>query len=267
MKLKVLSASSETTKDIELPKQFEEPVSAPLIKRAVLALQAGERQAYGADPRAGLQHSANVSRRRHDYRGAYGLGVSRVPRKVMSRRGTQMNWEGAEAPGTKGGRRAHPPKATKNWEQKINKKERRKAIRSALAATVDSELVSEHHKVPKNYPFVVDGKFESLSKTKDVKAALEKFNLSEELARVSKRTIRAGKGTMRSRRYRTKTGPLLVVSKESPLTKAARNIPGVEVTVVDSLNAQLLAPGREPGRLTIFTEDAITRIGKESLFV
>ena len=47
-----------------------------------------------------------------------------------------MNWVGAFAPGTVGGRRAHPPKSEKIWSKKINKKENAKAIRSAISATL-----------------------------------------------------------------------------------------------------------------------------------
>ena len=84
-----------------------------LIKRAVLTLQNNKRQRYGANPEAGKKVSAALSKRRRKYRGSYGHGISRVPRKILSRRGTSMNWQGAFAPGTVGGRRAHPPKAEK----------------------------------------------------------------------------------------------------------------------------------------------------------
>ena len=42
----------------------------------------------------------------------------------MSRSGTRLNFTGAFAPGTVGGRRAHPPKAEKNWQEKVNKKDK-----------------------------------------------------------------------------------------------------------------------------------------------
>ena len=38
-----------------------------------------------------------------------------------------MNWVGAFAPGTVGGRKAHAPNAEKIFDKKINKKENRKA--------------------------------------------------------------------------------------------------------------------------------------------
>jgi ribosomal protein L4 len=67
------------------------------------------------------------------------------------------------------------------------------------------------------------------------------------------RKIRAGKGKIRGRKYRTPTGPLLVVGEDKGISLGARNHPGVDVVVVDNINAELLAPGTHPGRLTVFT--------------
>src|SRR3989338_11129595 len=143
MKLKVISPEGKEDGSVTLPTQFSEEVRSDLIKRAVLAIQSHNRQPYGASPEAGKRASAKLSRRRRNYRGSYGLGISRVPRKIFSRRGTRMNWQGAFAPGTVGGRRAHPPKAEKIWWQNINKKERKMAIRSAMAATINKEAVTK----------------------------------------------------------------------------------------------------------------------------
>lgn len=266
MKCKVISLENTEVKEIDLPSQFNEPISPALIARAVVTDQANTRQAYGAHPEAGMRGSTKVSRRRHQYRGSYGYGISRVPRKILSRRGTQFNWEGAQAPGTKGGRRAHPPKAEKIWGLKLNKKERKKAIRSALAATMSPEFVGAKHVIPKTFPFIVDNAIEKSEKTKDVKNTLQKLQLSDELVRVSKKQVRAGRGTMRGRKYKKKVGPLLVVSNEASVEKAARNIPGVQIVRVEELTPVMLAPGREPGRLTLFTEAAIQKMQKEALF-
>ncbi|MBW2983678.1 50S ribosomal protein L4 [Candidatus Woesearchaeota archaeon] len=268
MKVSVISASKEKKKEIELPSQFNEEVRADIILRAVLAIQSNRRQRYGASPEAGKRASAVISRRRHDYRGAYGHGISRVPRKILTRRGTRMYWVGAFAPGTVGGRRAHPPKASKVYSQKINKKERRKAIRSAIAASIIKELVEQRgHKVPNDYPFVLESKIEDIKKTKDIKSTLEKIGLKEELKRASIKTIRAGKGKSRGRKYKKRAGPLLVVSKECSLMSSASNIPGINIVEVKNINAELLAPGAVPGRLTLWSEAAIEKLGKEKLFM
>lgn len=267
MKLSIINASKTEVSKRDLPAQFSEPIRSDLIKRAVLTIDANSRQPYGADPMAGKRASAELSRRRHDYRGSYGHGISRVPRKILSRRGTRMNWVGAFAPGTVKGRRAHPPKAEKVWSQKLNIKERRKAIRSALAATIHKELVSKRgHLLPDTYPFILDNSFEAIGKTKDIETALNKIGLKAELERVKEKKVRPGRGTMRGRKYRRKVGPLIVVSDKCKLMEAAKNIAGVNIVKVDKLNAKHLAPGVQAGRLTFFTAAAMDRIEKDMLF-
>ena len=266
MKVKVFSSQGEKG-SVELPAQFNEPVRAEVIKRAVLALQSHKRQPYGADPLAGKRFSVKLSRRRRDYKGSYGKGISRVPRKTLSRNGSQMYWVGAFAPGTVGGRRAHPPKIEKVWSQKVNDKERKLAIRSALSASVLKDwVVKRGHVLPPTYPFIISNEAEELQKTKDVKSLLEKFGFEKELERTTEKKIRAGKGKNRGRPYNKKTGILLVVSQKCPLSSSARNIPGVDVVPVNAINAELLAPGTIPGRLTLYTQKAIERIQKENLF-
>ncbi len=251
----------------ELPRQFQEPVRPDIIKRAVLVSYANARQPYGASPTAGIRHSAFVSKRRRKYKTTYGIGQSRTPRKVMSVRGTRFNWVGAFAPQTVGGRRAHPAKATKVWKVPLNKKERRKAIRSALAATMDKALVSMKHQMPQHYPFLVESKIEAIGKTKEAFTTLQALGFKEELARCEHITVRPGRGKMRGRRYKRKVGPLFVVSGKCKFEQSARNIPGCQVVLVKNMNAALLAPGAVPGRMTIFTDKAIDIIEKEHLFV
>ena len=131
MKTSLLNLEGKKIGTVELPAQFNESYHPDLIKRAVLAINANSRQAYGTFKQAGTRPSISLSRRRHVYKTTYGFGISRAPRKIISGRGSRFNWVGAFAPGTVSGRRAHPPKAEKIWEVKINKKERKKAIRSA----------------------------------------------------------------------------------------------------------------------------------------
>lgn len=267
-KLKIITAKNAEAGTIDLPKQFQEPVRDDLITRAVLALQASGRQPYGGYGDAGMRHSTRVSRRRRDYRGSYGMGISRVPRKVLSARGRRMSWVGALAAGTVGGRRAHPPKPYKVWDQKINTVENRKAIRAALAATMNPELVSARgHKIPKLFPFVIDNDFETITKTSDLEKSLLDLGFADELERAGITRIRAGKGKMRGRRYKTPTSILFVVSKDATaLVKAASNMPGIEVVAVHRVNAELLAPGAHPGRLTLYTKAAVERLAAEHLF-
>lgn len=268
MKLPILSSDKNKTGEKQIPLQFAEQYRPDLIRRAVLALESAARQLYGADQEAGLRHSSTVSKRRRNYRGCYGIGIGRVNRKVHSRRGTRMNWVGAFSPQTVGGHRAHPPKAFKVWEQKINAKENRKAIRSAMAATLNKELVAQRgHHVPAMYPFFVSSSFESLAKTQDVEKALLSLGFEQELERSCQKKVRAGKGKWRGRRYQKKKGILIVVSGNCPLSTAGRNVAGVDVVPAQSLNARLLAPGALPGRVTLWTEKALELIDTKKLFL
>ena len=267
MKLDILDVMSNKIGEIELPIQFYESFRPDLIKRAVLAIQSHKRSDYSSSEEAGKRSSAKLSRRRRDYRGSYGIGISRVPRKIMTRRGTRMNWVGAFAPGTVGGRRAHPPKSEKIWWKKINDKERTKAIRSAIAATILKEIILQRgHILPDKYPFILDDKFEQIDKTKKIIDVFKKLGLERELKRVEDKKVRAGRGKSRGRKYKRKKGPLVVVSRKDKLSAAVTNIPGIEIVEVKNLNAELLAPGAQAGRLTLWTKAAISVLEKENLF-
>ncbi len=267
--MKIYDAHGKETGTVNLPQQFKEEVRADLISRAVLVVQSNNRQRYGAFLDAGKRPSVRVSKRRRNYRTSYGIGMARTPQKVMSVRGTRFNWVGAFAPNTVKGRAAHPPKSSKDWAQKINKKENKKAIRSAISATLSPELVkSRGHIVPKTYPFALDDGVVNVSKTKEIIEILSNLGFAEELKRNDKRKIRAGIGKMRGRKYITRKTLLLVVcDKRCALAKAASNIAGVDVINAANLNAELLAPGCMPGRATLFTKEAIEKISKDKLFM
>lgn len=266
MKADVLSLDGKKVKSIDLPEQFQEPFRPDLIKRAVLAVQSHKRQAYGAKVGAGMRQSAKLSRRRRQFKTSYGKGISRVPRKIMSRRGLNFNWVGAVAPGMVGGRKAHPPKAEKVWDHKLNIKEKKKAIRCAISATAMQEVVMQRQHVSVKVPYVLESKLEDIKKTQELESILGKIGLAAGAERGKERTVRSGQGKSRGRKYRKKKGVLFIVSKKCALLEAASNIGG-EVVVVDSLNTELLAPGTHAGRLTVWTDQAIERLAKEKLFM
>jgi large subunit ribosomal protein L4e len=264
MKIPVFDKTGKETSKKELPSQFNEEIRLDLISKAVLTVQANSRQPYGSDPDAGMMVSAKLSRRRRDYKGSYGIGIARSPRKIMSHRGTRFNWVGALAPNTVGGRRAHPPKAERIWAKKLNTKERRFALRSALAATMHRDIVKNRgHILPVTFPFILSNDVEDIKKTKDVLDLLIALGFKEELDRTKDKVHRAGKGKHRGRPYKIKKSVLFVVSKKCDLNKAAANVSGVDVVNPDHLNAELLAPGCAIGRLTLYTEGAIDGIAKK----
>ena len=256
MKADILSLEGKKIKSIDLPSQFSEEYRSDLINRAVLAIFSHKRQSYGAFERAGKQQSAKLSRRRHNYKTAYGIGISRVPRKVMSRRGTRFNWVGAEVSGTVGGRRAHPPQVDGMLARnKINKKEMKIALISSLSASANEKEVQRKYetlrdKKIKNLPIIVDGKITSL-KTKELIQSLRKIlNEMFEVA-LQKRSVRSGKGKMRGRKYK-KTAGLLIVTGE----KENMKVSGVDVKKSNNLGVIDLASGG-PGRIVVYTEQAV----------
>ena len=267
MKTDVYNIEGKKIKKIDLPRQFDEPVRDDIIRRAVLAVQSAKRNPYGVKEDAGKRASAKLSKRRRSYKTSYGKGISRVPRKILLKRGQHFVWVGAFAPGTVGGRRAHPPKPEKIWIRKINRKERRKAIRSALNAATNLEIVKKRGHRVDYLPLVVESKIENINKTNEVEKILISLGLGKELERIKNKSIRAGRGKSRGRKYKRKKGPLIVISKDCPLCKSARNILGIDICFVKNLNAELLAPGAIPGRLTIFTEDAIRLFDEKKLFL
>jgi large subunit ribosomal protein L4e len=250
----------------DLPVQFQERVRPDIIKRADLSIKSKKRQSYGADPRAGLKHVTRLIKRNNAFRTQKGRGFSRTPKKAMLSRGSQFMWEGGEAPNTRGGRRAHAPTAEKDFSENINDNERRKAIRSAIAASADADEVQKNHHYEGDVP-LVESDLESFERTSELKEHLEDLGLEEELERCGVRKVRAGRGTSRGRKYRTRQGPLLVVAEDDGIFDAASNIPGVEVSLVENLNAELLSHGGRPGRLCVYSESALEKLDEEQLFV
>ncbi len=230
-----------------------------IFKKAVFSENSMFKQSYGSDPMAGKNHAINVSKRRKGFRSTYGRGGSRTPKKAMWSRGTQFRFVGAFAPNTVGGRKAHPPKAEKNIIKNMNNKEWLKALETGVLASFDRSIVeSNGQRIPSNYPFILDSSLEDLNKTAEVKTFLESIGFKDEIERISTRKVRAGKGTMRNRTYRTKRGPILVVSSiEKPLLKSARNIKGFEVVTPEFLMVSDFGMSEKPGRAVLFTKDAI----------
>ena len=58
-------------------------------------------------------------------------------------------------------------------------------------------------------------------------------------------------------------GPLLIVGNNNcDLIKAGNNVQGATIVEVKKLTTELLAPGTHPGRLTIWTDDAIKTLNE-----
>jgi large subunit ribosomal protein L4e len=236
----------------DLPAVFSTPLRPDVVKRAVLSIQSMRLQRQGRDPLAGKRTSA-------ESRGT-GMAIARVPR-IKGGAGTA-----AFAPGTVGGRQAHPPVVEKIIVKRISKKEKQLGLFSAIAATASKEVVSSRgHAIADvpQIPLVVSDAIESLTKTKDVEEALIHLGILSDIYRVREsRNIRAGKGKLRGRKNKQAVGPLIVVAEGKGLVEAASNIPGVDVVTVKNLNAEVLAPGTHLGRLTVWTSGALEQLDK-----
>ncbi len=246
MKAKVYGLDGTVTDERTLPAAFEQGYRPDVIRKAFNVMRANARQPYGVNERAGKQHPVEPW--------SPGRGVSRVPRLTQGRRAAFM-------PGTVGGRTAHPPKPEKNWGKKINKKEKALARYAALAATASPELVAKRgHRFGEDVtlPLVVDSAFEQLTRTKDMIEALQKLGVYDDVERARQgRHIRAGTGKRRGRKYKTPRSILIVAGDTENVKKAAGNLIGVDVVTPQQLNVLHLAPGGDPGRLTIFTVNAL----------
>ena len=72
----------------------------------------------------------------------------------------------------------------------------------------------QNSRVPE-FPLVVDDAVQGMTKTKDAVGALRHLEAWEDVERVkSSRTMRAGRGKMRNRRFVQKRGPLIIYEKE-----------------------------------------------------
>ena len=249
VKVNIYKTDGTTTDKIDLPKVFETPYRPDIIRKSFNAMHSNKRQAYGADPLAGTkQATASVGK---------GRGQSRVPRLTQGRRA-------ALAPCVVGGRRAHPPKPERVWKEKMNKKEKMLAKNSALAATADKEIVTKrghqfNDKV--TLPIIVDDKFETIKKTKDVISALDKIGVYDDILRAANgKHVRAGKGKTRGRKYKVPKSILIITTNDN-IEKSSRNLTGIDIVKTNQINIEHLAPGGDAGRLTIFTKSALKELG------
>jgi large subunit ribosomal protein L4e len=254
--VKVLDIGGKPGDAIELPGVFSTPLRPDLVQRAWWILNSHGLQPYGRDPMAGERTSAETSNP------PTGRGVSRIPR--VKGAGTNRAGQGGGVASTVKGRLPHPPRSEKVIYRKINIKEKKLALDTAIAFTGDGNAVAwRGHRTGKlEFPVVVSDEVESLEKTGALESFLRALGLADELKRIYggvKR--RSGTARMRGRTKRKKVGPLIVVSNDRGVGKAAASIPGVEVVSVDSLSVLPLAPGGVAGRLTIWTTSAVEVLG------
>jgi large subunit ribosomal protein L4e len=156
----------------------------------------------------------------------------------------------------------------RRWHRRVNIKEKRYAVCSALAASaVPSLLLARGHRVEgvPEVPLVVDDSAADIKKTAKAVELLKQIGAYADVEKVkASRNVRTGKGKMRNRRYVQRRGPLVVYAEDNGVTRAFRNIPGVELCSVDRLGLLTLAPGGHVGRFIIWTKSAFEKL--DSIF-
>jgi large subunit ribosomal protein L4e len=257
MKVKVFDKAGKAKSDLDLPKNFSVKIRTDILAKVFETQKGVYAQAYGAKEGAGAQYSASgiIKKKRHDWKASYGKGISRVPRKVMSRHGASFNWIGATVSNTRGGRRPHAPRAGKNVFKKVNKKELLIAFNSALAGTVDAKSLEAKYGKKVESGFVFDDKILAV-KTKEFVAAMKSVFGDAFGSVLKSKTIRAGIGKMRGRKYKSNAGLLFVIGNDEIMKRK-----GIEVINVNDLTVKDLSPNGEPGRLACYTEKAVEEIG------
>jgi len=241
-----------------LPAVFKAPVRPDIVSFIHHEVAKNKRQPYCVNVDAGHQTSAE----------SWGTGraVARIPR--VRGGGTHRSGQGAFGNMCRGGRMFAPTKTWRRWHRKVNVAQKRYAMCSAIAATgVPALVMAKGHVIDgiPEVPLVVSDKVQSFQKTKEAVVFLRRNKAWADIAKVyATRRMRAGKGKLRDRRRVQKLGPLVIYDEDQGLTKAFRNIPGVDCIQVDNLNLLKLAPGGHVGRFCIWTEAAFKKL--DSIF-
>jgi large subunit ribosomal protein L4e len=244
----ILDVEGKSAGDIHLPDVFQTSIRLDVIRKAAIAQQSHSFQPQGRNLMAGKRTTAESF--------GVGRGISRVPR--IGGHGP-LSGSAAFAPGTVSGRMAFPPVTSKKLVKEINQKERRLALKAAIAATASDNIVRKRgHKFDEDrtLPLVVSNELENISKSSDAKRFLTSIGVWDDVLRVRKsKRVKAG-----SRVHAV--GPLVVVGEDKNARKALRNFEGLDVVRASDLSVEALAPGTHPGRLTIWSESAIKTIAE-----
>merc|ERR1719171_1882500 len=243
----VFSADGETATaagSTPLPGVFLAPIRPDVVHFVHSNMSMNKRQPYSVNKYADKTPAAS----------SWGTGraVSRIPR--VQGGGTHRSGQGAFGNMCRGGRMFSPTKTWREWHRKVNLTQKRYAVASAVAASgVPALVMARGHRIGETPegPLVVAGA-EGLTKTSAAVSLLKKLGAYPDVEKVmASKTMRAGKGKMRNRRFVQRRGPLVIYEKDNGLTRAMRNIPGVETADVHSLNLLQLAPGGHVGRFVI----------------
>jgi len=248
MKTKILG----TQKEIELPQIFNSPIREDIVKKVHDSLFSKQR--YAVSPLAGRQSSKHKqSHARRKFKTLYGKGISRVPRKALWRRGDQFYWVAVYSPGIRGGRAAHPPKIDIR-PRRINKKEKIIALKSCFAATASKDILQKNYPKLKlsSFPLIIESSLLD-KKTKEI----FKFIEDQKIEIKAKKKIRPGIGKTRGRKYKNTRKVLLILAKKEASKIQKLKGLNLKITNTTQLNIKELSLNGKPGKLAIYTENAL----------
>lgn len=252
----VYSIDGRPAGSVELPAIFSTEVRPWLISRAVVVEQSRRMQPQGHFVLAGMQTTAAYYGAMMSYRSGRHVGKAIRPREKL---GGGSQGRVRRIPSATSGKRAHPHMVEKRIWESMNAKEYRGALASAIASTASRDYAPASMAKDRRLPIVVSDELESVKKTKDAIKVFSGLGISTEGATKE----RARKGPRRAARQRRSSHLILiVVNDDKGIVKAARNIPGVEVSTLASLKVEQLAPGGSPHIATIWSESAVKNVAE-----
>ncbi len=230
------------------------PIRSDIVRFTHTQINKNHRQAYGRFKYASLDTTSH----------SWGVGraLARVPR--VSGGGTSRSGQGHGGNMCRGGRMFAPVRQMRRLYRKVNLPLKRYALTSAVAATAHPSFVAARgHKIEEvaQVPLVIDNSVEEIKKTSEAIAVLKNIGAYEDCLKVkdTKKT-RAGHGKWRNRRFKERKGPMVVYNEDNGIAAAFRNVSGVDVCKVESLNLLDLAPGGHMGRFVIWTQAAFEKL-------
>ncbi len=238
MNADILSIDGKKAGSIELPVAFSEAVRHDLIRRAVDAENSLKLQSQGHYLLAGMQTTATYYGAMHSYRTGRHMGIAIRPREKL---GGGVQGKVRRIPSSVKGKRAHPHTIEKILIERMNKKEYRKALSSAIAAASNPS------------PIVVSDSINSIKKTNEMARIIKTLTGID----TNEHTSRKRKGVRRSSKQKTYGKKILIVCNDQNVIMSARNIAGVDACKLESIKVGLIAPGGNTFRKVIWSESAI----------
>lgn len=259
MKIPMYNLDGAPVEEIDLPRVFETDTRPDVIHKVYVNLDSHRFQPQGRHPTAGM----DVVARSDDP--PTGRGTSRIA-KMRGGGGGRQGQAGGVA-SVRGGRQAHPPRSNKVIWKRVNKKENRLALCSAIAYTTHTDAIQRRgHKTgsQEEFPIILKDDIELVNTTKRLIDILKRLDLFGDVERLQSRRRRTGKSALRGRGKKVGKSILFVVSGDVPLKNVSGSLPGIDIVVAKNLSVLDLAPGANPGRLTIYSQEALKDISKLS---